>query len=162
MNLVKWNKLYKNNMRLDKIFVDKYKDDKRLYDKNIVELMVEISEFVNETKVFKYWTTKKPKQEKMLEEYADVITMILTFYSIYKLKIKEYYPNIEETDILKLIMELYQKVYKFYEHNNKEILEEIFYYTIYIGTLLEFTESDVIEAIDKKQKIIEERLNSDY
>ena len=59
-------------------------------------------------------------------------------------------------------MELYQKVYKFYEHNNKEILEEIFYYTIYIGTLLEFTESDVIEAIDKKQKIIEERLNSDY
>jgi len=162
MNLVAWNKLYKNNKRLDEIFIEKYQSDTRLYLKNSIELMVEIGEFVNETKVFKYWTTKKPKIEKMLEEYADVITMILTFYGIHNLKIKEDYPKIEETDILKLIMELYKKAYDFYEYNDKYILEELFYYTLYIGTLLEFKESDIIDAIEKKQQIIEERLNSDY
>ena len=162
MNLKIWNRLYKNNKRLDLIFADKYKNDKKLFQKNLVELMVEIGEFVNETKVFKYWTTKRPNKEKMLEEYADVITMILTFYGLYDLEIKDSYPEIIETDILKLIMELFHKTYKFYEDNDKEILEEIFSYTLYIGTLFEFKEEEILSAIDKKQKIIEERLNSDY
>ena len=162
MNLVVWNKLYDNNKRLDEIFMKKYHSDARLLEKNAIELMVEIGEFVNETKVFKYWTTKKPDKDKMLEEYADVITMILTFYGIHNLKIKEDYPKIEETDILKLIMELYKKAYDFYEYNDKYILEEIFCYTLHMGALLEFKESDVLDSIDKKQKIIEERLNSDY
>ena len=162
MNLKIWNRLYKNNKRLDLIFADKYKNDKKLFQKNLVELMVEIGEFVNETKVFKYWTTKRPNKEKMLEEYADVITMILTFYGLYDLEIKDSYPEIIETDILKLIMELFRNTYKFYEDNDKEVLEEIFSYTLYIGTLFEFKEEEILSAIDKKQKIIEERLNSDY
>ena len=29
MNLIKWNELYKNNKRLDEIFIDKYKSDKK-------------------------------------------------------------------------------------------------------------------------------------
>ena len=80
MNISKWNKLYENNKRLDKIFIDKYQSDTKLFEKNCIELLVEISEFINETKVFKYWSVKTPNKDKMLEEYADVITMILTFF----------------------------------------------------------------------------------
>ena len=162
MNLIMWNKLYSDNRYLDEIFINKYKNDNKLYQKNCVELMVEIGEFVNETKVFKYWTTKSPNKDKMLEEYADVITMILSFYGIYNLEIKETYNKIEETDILKVIMELYNKSYLFYKENNKDILEEIFNYTLYLGKLLNFNEDEVLNAIENKQKIIELRLNSDY
>ena len=162
MNLIMWNKMYSNNKYLDEIFVNKYKNDNKLYQKNCVELMVEIGEFVNETKVFKYWTMKSPNKDKMLEEYADVITMILSFYGIYNLEIKETYNKIEETDILKVIMELYNKSYLFYKENNKDILEEIFNYTLYLGKLLNFNEDEVLNAIENKQKIIELRLNSDY
>lgn len=162
MNLIKWNKMYSNNKYLDEIFISKYKNDNKLYQKNCVELMVEIGEFVNETKVFKYWTTKFPNKDKMLEEYADVITMILSFYGIYNLEIKETYNKIEETDILKVIMELYNKSYLFYKENNKDILEEIFNYTLYLGKLLNFNEDEILNAIENKQKIIELRLNSDY
>lgn len=162
MNLAKWNKLYENNKRLDEIFINKYQNDKKLFEKNAIELMVEIGEFVNETKIFKYWTIKEPNKEKILEEYADVITMILSFYGIYNLDIKKTYPQIRENDILKLIMELFHKGYLFYQQNNKEVLEEIFYYTLHIGALLKFKETEIIEAIDNKQKIIKERLNSDY
>ena len=59
-------------------------------------------------------------------------------------------------------MELFHKGYLFYQQNNKEVLEEIFYYTLHIGALLKFKETEIIEAIDNKQKIIKERLNSDY
>ena len=162
MNFIKWNKMYSNNKYLDEIFVNKYKNDNKLYQKNCVELMVEIGEFVNETKVFKYWTTKSPNKDKMLEEYADVITMILSFYGFYNLEIKETYNKIEETDILKVIMELYNKSYMFYKESNKDILEEIFNYTLYLGKLLNFNEDEVLNAIENKQKIIKERLNSDY
>jgi len=162
MNLIMWNKLYSDNKYLDEIFISKYKNDNKLYQKNCVELMVEIGEFVNETKVFKYWTMKSPNKDKMLEEYADVITMILSFYGIYNLEIKETYNKIEETDILKVIMELYNKSYMFYKESNKDILEEIFNYTLYLGKLLNFNEDEILNAIENKQKIIELRLNSDY
>ena len=162
MDLIKWNKVYNQNIYLDEIFIDKYKNDNQLFDKNCLELLVEIGEFVNETKVFKYWTIKKPDKEKMLEEYADIITMILSFYREHNLNIKEYPFDIKESDIIKVIMELYKKATEFYEYNGKEILEEIFYYTLYIGNLLGFKEDEILNAIENKQKIIESRLNSDY
>lgn len=162
MNLVKWNKVYSNNKKLDEIFIKKYKSDKSLFDKNCIELMVEINEFVNETKVFKYWTIKEPEKNKMLEEYADVITMILTFYREHELEIKDVYPKISELNILNIIMELYRKVYKFWQHDDPEILEEIFYYTLHIGSLFNFQEEEILDAIENKQKIIEERLYNNY
>ena len=66
MDLIKWNKVYYNNKKLDEIFIDRYKKDKELFDKNCIELMVEVNEFVNETKVFKYWSVKTPNKEKIL------------------------------------------------------------------------------------------------
>ncbi len=162
MNLTRWNKIYQNNRYLDEIFIKKYQNDDRLYDKNCLELMVEIGEFVNETKVFKYWTIKNPNKDEMLEEYADVITMILSFYGLYNLEIQKLDYKIGENDILKIIMELYNKAYKFYKNKDKKLLEEIFQYILYIGKLLDLKEIEILDAIEKKQKIIEERLNSNY
>ncbi len=162
MNLTRWNKIYQNNRYLDEIFIKKYQNDDRLYDKNCLELMVEIGEFVNETKVFKYWTIKNPNKDEMLEEYADVITMILSFYGLYNLEIQKLDYKIDENDILKIIMELYNKAYNFYKNKDTKLLEEIFQYILYIGKLLDLKEIEILDAIEKKQKIIEERLNSNY
>ena len=51
----KWHKIYENNIRLDKIYQEKYKDTTDFYKKNAIELLVELGEFVNETKCFKYF-----------------------------------------------------------------------------------------------------------
>lgn len=162
MNIIKWNEIYSNNKKLDDIFIEKYKNDKELFNKNCIELMVEVNEFVNETKIFKYWSIKTPNREKMLEEYADVLTMILTFYHEYDLEIKDGYKELDEKNILNIIMEIYHKVYNFWKYNDLKILEEIFCYTIHLGLLFEFQEDEIIDAISKKQKIIKMRLNSDY
>ena len=162
MNLIEWNKIYENNKRLDKIFLEKYSNDKRLFDKNCIELMVEIGEFINETKIFKYWSIKKSDKEKVLDEYADIITITLTFFREFDLVINDYDLQIENEDILKLIMNLYYKTYLFYKSKNKKDIEKIFYSILDIGKLLEFEEYEILNAIKNKQKIIEERLNSDY
>ena len=162
MDLVKWNKVYLNNQKLDDIFKDKYKNDNKLFEKNEIELLVEIGEFINETKVFKYWTKKQPDKDKMLDEYADVITMVLSFYHEFNMDIKDLVLDIEEKDLLILFKYLYKYTLKFLEENSREYLEILFKYTIYIGTILEFREEEIIKAIENKHKIIEKRLNSDY
>lgn len=162
MNLVKWNKVYQKNIYLDDIFKNKYKNDNKLFEKNEIELLVEIGEFINETKVFKYWTTKYPNKDKMLEEYADVITMILTFYHELNINIKDLYIKKDEKNILKLFKDTYKLALDFIENNSGPNLDNLFINVLYIGIILEFNEDEILNAIEQKQKIIEERLNSNY
>lgn len=160
MNLAKLSKVYRNNIYLDNIFKEKYKNDNKLVEKNGIELLVEIGEFINETKVFKYWTSKLPNKDKMLDEYADVITMILTFYHELNMDIEELNVNTKENDLLVLFKEIYNLALKFLD--NYKDLDKLFEIVIHIGNVLEFSEDEIINAIENKQKIIKERLNSDY
>lgn len=55
-----WYEIYAENKRLDEIFINRYKEsDPEFVRKNGIEFLVELGEFVNETKCFKYWTIKK-------------------------------------------------------------------------------------------------------
>ena len=97
----------------------------------------------------------------MLDEYADVITMILTFYGIKNLELKELNKTYNK-DILELIHDLYELSLRLNIFLDEEVLEEIFNLVLYIGKILEFKENEIIDSIENKQKIIEKRLNSDY
>lgn len=77
-----YRRIYENNKRLDEIFIRKYENIQNFYEYNCIEMLVELGEFVNETKCFKFWSTKSPNREKVLEEYADCITMALVMYVI--------------------------------------------------------------------------------
>jgi len=160
MNL---KQVYENNKKLDNIFFEKYGDTEEIFRKNCIELLVELGEFINETKVFKYWSIKKPNKELVLEEYADVITMILYFYNILDLEINEDINHIESNDILEVLNYLYQQMSKLMTNEyNKDLVVDIFNNLIYVSKLLNITEDEILESISKKHKIIEERLNSKY
>ena len=98
----------------------------------------------------------------MLDEYADVITMILTFYHELDMNIQKLNVDIKETDLLILFKDMYNLALNFIETNLESDLEKLFMITLYIGKILEFSEEEIINAIENKQKIIEKRLNSDY
>ena len=153
MDLKRWNKLYENNKKLDDIFKDKYKNDNKLYEKNEIELLVEIGEFINETKFFKYWTNKKPDKNKILDEYADVITMILTFYHELDIDMKKYYLEIEETDLLVLVSEIYKLAIYFIESDLEEDLEELFKYVLYVGTIKKVDQIERAIIFDNRKTI---------
>ena len=148
MNLAKVGKVYRSNIYLDNIFKEKYKNDNKLVEKNGIELLVEIGEFINETKVFKYWTSKLPNKDKMLDEYADVITMILTFYHELNMDIEELNTNIKENDLLVLFKDMYNLALEFIENSNENNLKELFRIVIHIGNILEFSEDEIINAIE--------------
>ena len=82
--MVLYNEIYNRNKKLDDIFMNKYFNiESKYYEKNCLELIVELCELANETKCFKYWTVKKPDKEMVLEEFADSLMMILYMFNIY-------------------------------------------------------------------------------
>lgn len=63
----------------DKIIIEHKLQNKDLFDKKIIALIVEISELANEIRFFKFWSTK-PMSEKeiVLEEFVDCLHFVLS------------------------------------------------------------------------------------
>jgi len=77
-----FNEYYQRNKQLDKMYEERYGDIvNNVYEKNCLELIVEICEFANESKCFKYWTIKKPDRSLLLEEYADCLSMLFCIFN---------------------------------------------------------------------------------
>ena len=164
MNNDAWNKVYEKNKYLDIIFIDKYKDEVDYFKKNCIEFLVELSEFINESKCFKYWSIKEPNKREMLLEYADVITMVLYFYNNLgmKLDINSLPNHIDNKNILDVINYLYLKGTDLINNYSIELVKDILSNVLYLGYLFNLNEEDILDSINKKHKIIEERLNSNY
>ncbi len=157
-----WKEIYEVNKKLDDVFIEKYHSTIDYDKKNIVEFLVELGEFANETKCFKYWTVKKAQKEKVLEEFADCITMSLLYFHLLNLELEELDNPIETENVLDVLMMLYEQVLTLNRKLEEDTVRSIFSNLLYLGTFFQFTEEEIQEAIRKKQKITWERLNSDY
>lgn len=156
-----WEDIYNENRKLDMIFMSKYKSEDKMYEKNCIEFMNELSEFANETKCFKYWSIKTMNKDRALEEYSDVITMALSFFTILDVKL-EMVPHTDTDDLLYLLNKLYSNISTLYENRSAVLIKQIFSDVVYLGDFFKFSDKEKCDACYKKMKIIEERLNSDY
>ena len=157
-----WNDIYVKNKRLDDIFFEKFKNDDKMFEKNCIELIVEIGEFANESRCFKYWSNKSMKKEETLEELADCIMICLYFYNylnIDKIKIKTYDFS---SDILVCLNEIFKLSTLLIDNIDEEIVIKIFSYLIYIGSLVNLEEKEIYEACLKKIEKQEKRLEEGY
>ena len=151
-----WNEIYIKNKRLDDIFFEKFKNDEKMVEKNCIELIVEIAEFANESRCFKYWSNKSMKKEETLEELADCIMVCLYFYNylnIDEVKIKTYDFS---SDILICLNDVFKLSTLLIDNVNEKIVIKIFSYLIYIGSLINLEEKEIYEAclrkIEKQEK----------
>ena len=150
--------VYKNNNKLDDIFIEQFsKKDKDMYKKNKLELLVEIGEFANETKCFKYWTTKSPNKELVLFEYADCIIMTLCLYNYLNLELEDIEFNKIE-DPCDNFAYLYKLCSEFYFNDNKEILKEILFNLINLGELLNITHEEIVSNTLEKIELDTKRM----
>lgn len=157
-----WNNIYQRNKVLDSHFEQKYLEtEPNYYEKNCLELTVEIAEFVNETRCFKYWTIKPMDQEAALEECADVIMMVLYFYNYLHISTINI-ETIESIDILKDINHIFYLSTTLMGECKKEMIDEIFGCLLGIAQKLGLTEEQLIEACNKKIQKVEQRLKSEY
>jgi len=144
------------------VFDEKYSSDKDYYNKNCIALLVELGEFINETKCFKYWSIKKPNMDNVLEEYADTITMCLSFFTTFNIELDNIPMHFDTTNKLSLINEIYKDASAMLENGNEKLIKKIFSNLVYLGELLKYSKDEIYEACYKKMNIVNKRLNSDY
>lgn len=158
-----WNEVYKSNKKLDEIFEEKFENiEPRIFEKNAIELIVEMCEFANESRFFKYWSNKKSDEIETMEEFADVVMQLFYFFNYLGIE------KIEKTDIelsddiIIAFKDLIKLSVEINENMNEKLIRNIFTSLLNVSKLLNLNEEKLVETCFKKIIKQKERLASNY
>ena len=145
--------IFDANKTLDDEFYSLYKDE-NIIDCNKIELMAELMELANSSRVFKYWKKIPMDYEETLYEYVDWLVMLFFFFHINNEKINVIDVN-NDIDVIDLILNLIDDYNRFINHDEK-ILNEILSKYILLWEKLWFNEDDILRAaLDKIEKTMQ-------
>lgn len=115
-------------------------------DARFLALLVELSEFVNETKCFKYWSLKPMSaREVILEEFGDGIHFLLSL-GIDLNDESEYIESIDkDVDLTDAVLEIYSLVNEFRNNFTKENYLKVFSHYLNAARILGFSSTDIEE-----------------
>ena len=156
MNL---NEIYEKEKIINAHFRKKYNyESEEIFNKQVLELLCELSEFAYETKCFKYWKDEKPSSSEItIPEFADCLMITLCFCdlaNIDEIKIE----NINEKDMVKLFIETNIIASSLTMNLEKEKLLKILSNLVAISKLLDYSEEELnkycIEKMNKTLKMI--------
>lgn len=145
MNYKVFSDILKSNMELDEMFNNTFPDDE-MVKKNKLELLVEIGELANETRYFKYWSSKPMDMELVKGEYADCIIITFYFFNIMNISLDEEFISVDNYDKVDIFGRLYKLASDFYYCDDKEIIKEFFVTIIKLGYMIGFNNEDIIKA----------------
>ena len=156
MNL---NEIYEKEKIINAHFRKKYNyESEEVFNKQVLELLCELSEFAYETKCFKYWKDEKPSSPEItIPEFADCLMITLCFCdlaNIDEIKIE----NINEKDMVKLFIETNTIASSLTMNLEKEKLLKILSNLLAISKLLDYSEEELnkycMEKMNKTLKMI--------
>jgi len=169
--MMKW---WLKNMNLDKLFQMQSTLDHRiesqhhlegvaLLNKKILSLQVELGELANETRCFKFWSTKEPSSKDIiLEEYVDCLHFILSIglekdFQTITLNIKPITCELSDQ-----FLNLYITIASFTTSSSLDNYSSIFHNFLSLGQNLGFSEEDIENGYFYKNKINHERQDNGY
>lgn len=147
----------------DRILKEHNLDPSTLRKKKFLALLTELGELANETRCFKYWSTKPPSpKEVILEEYVDCLHFILTIgldkgYTDVKPEALE-----DNNDLSSQFINLFlavNELVSFSSENSYQVLIEDFYS---LGKALGFTWDEVVEGYLSKNQLNHQRQDDRY
>lgn len=127
-------------------------------------LLVELAELANETRCFKFWSSKGPSEKDViLEEYVDSIHFLLSLGNEMNLDDLELWPvDHPEESLTLLFLHTHTSINQFLLESTKENYEDIWSWYGAVATNLGFTHEQIIQAyLDKNEKNYE-RQRSGY
>ena len=152
--------LYFKNCELDQKYVEKYGMIPDYFAKNCIALLVELGEFTNETKCFKYWSVKKPKKDEMLEELADCLMLSMQFLHYYHFDCEVNMTGLTDS-VLELLNELFQMTSCLMQEASVASVKGIYWRLWKLGKVFGFSQEEIIDACEKKIKKCYHRLEDE-
>lgn len=138
-------------------------DYESTFSRRLLALLVELGEFANETRCFKYWSYKpsSPK-EVILDEYADGLHFFLSLGIPLGVATYKHYFRVEEKDLTQAILHCYASAIKLDEEYTVENYAKAFGDYLNIIPLFDYSSQDVIEAYVKKLSTNHKRQEDHY
>ena len=161
MNL---QKLFEMQKELDAFIEKTQKIERDVFKEKGLALMVELAELANETRCFKFWSTKGPSErDVILEEYVDSIHFILSLGLLKGFTSIEEWPVVEEKrDLTEIFLMTQNAILKFINNPTKEGYLAIWQYYGVIAYNLGFSFNDVVHAYLEKNEENYKRQRSGY
>ncbi|MEC5421979.1 dUTP diphosphatase [Virgibacillus sp. C22-A2] len=159
-----WTTLYTMQAQLDKYIETKNNlNSKSVFQEKCLALLVELGELANETRCFKFWSSKSRNEKHViLEEYVDGIHFILSL----GIEKGHHYVSkfIQSTNCTETeqFNEVFEGCIMFKKEPNHRNYEKLFESYIQLGNVLGFTETEIQEAYLKKNEVNYERQNQGY
>lgn len=153
MNL---NEIYEKEKIINTYFKKKYDyKTEEIFNKQVLELICELSEFAYETKCFKYWKNEKQSSPDItIPEFADCLMITLCFCDLANIEYIEI-ENIEEKDMVKLFIEANRLASSLTIDLEEKKLIKILSYLVAISKLLNYSDNEINEyCIDKMNKTL--------
>jgi dimeric dUTPase (all-alpha-NTP-PPase superfamily) len=138
-------------------------DYESTHDRRVLALLVELGEFANETRCFKYWSLKpaSPK-EVVLDEYADGLHFFLSLGIPLGVTTFSHRYKIREKDLSRAIVGVYKAVGALHEHYDPEHYGVAFGAYLNLLPLLGVEGSEAIAAYKKKLAVNYRRQETKY
>lgn len=157
--------IFNAQKELDKYIYVKHNVTYKKVDEELhLALAVELSEFANEVRCFKFWSIK-PMSDKaiVLEEFVDGIHFITSLSISYKVDPInfeiDYQLNLSKHDLTILLNNLFNKVGKI---KDKVSIKNWYCDYLSLGMSLGFSFKDIFDAYMLKNKINHQRQDNNY
>ena len=147
---------------LSKLYIKQAELDQRIADnhhvtyastreRRILALLVEIGEFANATRCFKYWSNKKSEpQDIVLDEYVDGLHFFLSLGIDINVSKKKYNYTKKADNLTKQVLETYRLASIFYKNQDEKSYIKAFQAFINIVPLLKVRWTTIEKAYYKK------------
>ena len=133
------------------------------FTRRVLALLVELGEFANETRCFKYWSYKEPSaKEVILDEYADGLHFLLSLGIPLGVTEYKHYFHVVEKDLSAAIVKVYQDVAKLHEDYCVENYAAAFRDYLNIIPLFDYSSGEVVDAYVKKMSVNHKRQKDHY
>lgn len=160
--------LAQNQTKLDKYILEKHnlKEIETLHQR-LLAFLIELAEFINEQRDFKYWSNKKASAKAvLLEEYIDGIHFLISIGNTLKVKYEDFKYVNKYLDQELSLTDLYLDCFVVYSNliakrTVKNFFAALTSYLI-LADRLKFSENDIIVAYNAKNKINFERQENNY
>ena len=160
---MKFNELFEMQRELDTFIEKTQKIDRDVFKEKGLALMIELAELANETRCFKFWSTKGPSErEIILEEFVDSIHFLLSLGNEKGLTL-DAWPEVQvKEDLTTWFLRTQEAILMFIHNPNADSYRAVWQYYGVLAFNLDFSLEDIIQAYFAKNEKNYERQRNGY
>lgn len=158
-----------NEMAVKQLKLDQYIKEKititnnQYWSDRIIALNVELNEFINEIRFFKYWSKKPASNKKIiLDEFVDTLHFALSLSNTLGLKGLVFRMKDVKRQLSLIYLDISKKLTEVHNSFDKDLFKSLIHNILEMAWSLGYTMEDIQEAYDKKNKVNYERQNTGY